>query len=381
MNILIVRLSSFGDVLFTTPLLNALRREHPNARIDFVVQRKFRQAIECHPAVGRVIEYPASKNRLPLRELGRFAAELRRTRYDVAIDLHNVASSAASLLVARTRRRVGNARQRLSRLYSLRCRFDDANRTARIHAAKTALMYGVEAALLSTAVLDEPLQLDFFTPPGTAAAVDRFLARHGLAGIELAGINPGGSYPFKRWRPEGFAAVADFVSANYDLPILLFGGPSEKRVAAEVAERTSVPVVDTTELSLYEAFELIGRLRLLVTNDSAPLHVAAARGVPTVGLYGPANFRKYSPLSACAIPLRAVRTPEIEALPNAVQRNDPRCFGELAVTEVLAACQQLLGVPRPGYAVQAISPSELLRNAATPSLSPGLRPGVLERVV
>ncbi|MCA9239360.1 MAG: glycosyltransferase family 9 protein [Planctomycetales bacterium] len=351
MNILLVRLSSFGDILFTTPVIDAIHRAHPGAQVDVVTYQRFAGALEHHPGVRRLL-------RLPKKSLGqafkscrvgaftrgfsRFASELRAERYDLAVDLHNVTDSSLVARLARAAHRVGNRRQTLSTGFRTRCGFDDRNETAHEHAAVSNLRYLVDAGVLDEQSLTEPPRLSFYTPQDARQNVDRYLAENDLAGRQLVGLNPGGSYEYKRWPPERFAEVGAYLQQQLGSPVLLFGGPAEREVVSRVAAGIPGPVVDTSALPMFDAFELISRLRLFVTNDSAPLHIAAAARVPAVGLYGPANFEKFYPLSDLIEPV-LVDVPCRPCTPKqgrACRHRD--CFGRMTVQRVCGICDVVL---------------------------------------
>lgn len=352
MRVLLIRLSSLGDVLFTTPAISALAERYPGVRIDFATYKRFGGALAHHPLVDRLLLLPkkqisAAAKRGAVAEASRtlsaFISELRAERYDLIVDLHNVTDSALVARGARGERRVGNSRQPLSRLFSDRFDFDDRNETGREHSAFSNLRYLVEAGWLGNELLQTEPRLAFHTPESAKQNVDRFLHDHQLQGRELIGLNPGGSYEYKRWPASRFAEVGARLQAQTGMPLLLFGGPSEQEAVQRVASGIPGPVIDTSPLPFFEAFELISRLRLFVTNDSAPLHVACAAGTPTVGLYGPANFDKFYPLSPSA---RAVKV-DVPCRPcqpkqgRACAHRD--CFLQLTTARVVAACEDLLG--------------------------------------
>lgn len=352
MRILLIRLSSFGDIVLATPTIAALAKRYPHAHIDFVTYDRFRAALEHHPGVDRLLTLPKRRIRGAFKSwkllgaaggIRRFVRELRREQYDLVVDLHNVTDSALVGLLARGAHKAGARRQVLTTPFHTRTEFDDRNETATHHAAVTNLWYLVEAGWLQEHDVPAAPALEFHTPPAAKRNVDHFLMDNGLAGRALAGFNPGGSYAYKRWPAERFAEVANSVHERYGMPLLLFGGPAERDVVSEVSARiTAAPVINTCDLSLYEAFELISRLRLFVTNDSAPLHVAAAAGTPTVGLYGPANYRKFAPLAPTVTPVM-VDVPCRPCTPSVGRACDHRsCFANITVARVQEACAALL---------------------------------------
>lgn len=351
MRILLIRLSAFGDILFCTPLLAALRKKYPDADIDVAVDARFRHALEHHPAVSRQILVPGRECRQLIRSLRLFPAavavrqllaSLRSREYDVAIDLHSATTSTLTAIASRAKLRVGNRRQTLAWPFGKRCAINDGRESATLHSAETYIQYAVEAGLLLPSDVPESLRLTYYGPPHAKQNVDQFLAQHGFLNEEAVGINPGGSYPAKRWSEEGFARISEFLHQRVGRPILLFGSSAEAAIVQRIASASRVPTIDTTSLPLCEAFELIGRLRLFVTNDSAPLHIAAALGTPAVGLYGKINFAKYYPLSPSIISLRSTPTAGTRRHALRDPREDRQHFGQIAEETVCRACEQIL---------------------------------------
>jgi lipopolysaccharide heptosyltransferase II len=347
--ILLIRLSSLGDIILATPAIRALRNRFPDGRIDFVVYDRFASSLAHHPELGRLLLLPKKKlkEHLARREfrlfwatLRAFIADLRSVRYDYVIDLHNVTDSALTALFARSRIKAGHKRQLLSLLFQVRSSFDTGFASATMHAAEANLRFLIDAGCLDEADLPAKPRLEYSLPQSAAGEVDAYLAEQGLGGKLLMGVNPCASYEFKRWNAERFAAVADFLAESYGSTILLFGSPAEQPIVRQVMAAMRNPAVDTSHLTAYQAFELIGRLRLFVTNDSAPMHIAAALGVPLVALHGPINVRKFYPLTDVG---RGI-SKDLPCLPcKDIARCESRlCFEQVTVEEVCEACRDLL---------------------------------------
>ena len=348
MNILLVRLSSFGDIVLTTPVIKALRRRYPDASLDFALYDRFNAALSEHPEIDRLLVLPKKKLKQLLgqrrylaflRELIGFVSELRRKKYDQVIDLHNVTESALVALLARGGVKTGNRRQLLTLLFDKRLAIDDGFSTAKSHVAYTNLSYLQAAGLLGESDLPAAPRLEFFLPAAAVAEVDAYLREHGLEGKRLAGVNPCASYDFKRWNEAGFAAVADHL-AESGYTVLIFGSPGEQAIVQRVIDGMKQKALDTSHLTLFQAFELIRRLKLFVTNDSAPMHIASAFDTPLVAIHGPINVRKFGPLSGHAVSL----TRELPCLPCKSSRDcaDRTCFDSVTAEEVSAACDRLL---------------------------------------
>lgn len=347
--ILLIRLSSLGDIILTTPAIRALRNRYPDGRIDFVAYDRFASSLAHHPELGRLLLLPKKKlkEQLVRREFGAFLrtlcafiTDLRSTRYDYVIDLHNVTESALTALLARGRIKAGHKKQLLSLLFSVRSSFDIGFASATMHSTEANLRFLTDAGCLDKTDLPDKPRLEFFLPDCAAAEVDAYLAGQGLKDKLLMGVNPCASYDFKRWNPERFAAVADFLSETYGCTLLLFGSPTEQPVVRQVMSAMKNQAIDTSHLSVFQAFALIGRLRLFVTNDSAPMHIAAALGVPLVALHGPINTNKFSALTDVG---RGI-SKDLPCLPcKDIARCQSRlCFEQVTVDEVCEACRDLL---------------------------------------
>jgi len=349
MNILLIRLSSFGDIVLTTPAIRALRSRYPDARIDFAVYDRFAATLAHHPGIDNLYLVPKKQLKQQLAEgnyrgfwliMRKFIQEIREVPYDYIVDLHNVTESALVAIAAKGRVKVGHRKQLLSLLFTVRSRFDIGFASATMHAAESALSFLVDAGCLAKADLPEKPRLEFIVPSGTAAGVDEYLRQQELTGKRLIGINPCASYDFKRWSPERFAAVADYLATEFGYTVLLFGSPAEQAVVQQVMNAMRRPAVDTSSLPIFQAFELIRRLELFVTNDSAPMHIAAAFGTPLVALHGPINVKKFSPLTDRARSM----SKQLPCLPCKDIKKCPSrdCFGLVTVEEVCAACRDLL---------------------------------------
>lgn len=347
--ILIVRLSSLGDIIMTTPAIRALRERYPDAQIDFVVYDRFSASLSNHPEVHRLFLLPKKKLKEHLAHkqfvqfaqlLLNFIRDLRATQYDFVVDFHNVTESALTALFARGRIKAGHNKQLLSLFFKVRSNFDIGFASATLHSAESNLRFLVDAGCLTQSDLPEKMRLEFFTPAETIREVDEYLANLGLCDKLIMGVNPCASYDYRRWDSSRFAAVADFLTETYGCTVMLFGSPAEQHTVRQVMEVMKNSAVDTSHLTAFQAFELIRRLRLFVTNDSAPMHIAAALGTPLVAIHGPINVKKFAPLSDVA---RSI-TKDLPCLPckKVSECTSQVCFEQVTAEEVCLTCRELL---------------------------------------
>lgn len=277
--ILIARLSSIGDVVLTTPVIRAVRRRFPEARIDFVIKREFAELVRTNPHLTTVYEYD---KRSGLRGLFALAAQLRANRYDLFADIHN------------------NFRTRLLRLLT---------RPARV--VTYSKQIGVRTLLVATGInrygpiqqvpdrYIEPLRvfgvendaqgLELFPTPKHRARVSALWREAGLHDADLAiGFGPIAAHALKQWPVERFVAVGRTLAQRYHARIVLFGGPNDcEQVAHLAAQLPNVPINLCGRVSLLEAAAAIERCAVFVGNDTGTVHIAAAVQRPVVVLFGP----------------------------------------------------------------------------------------------
>jgi heptosyltransferase-2 len=275
---LVVQTSFLGDVVLTTPLLRELARRGP---VDVVVRPDAAAILSGHPDVRRVVVYDKRGRDAGLGRLWRLARLLRAGGpYAAAYMAQGSPRSAALALLAGCRERVGFDSSRQARpLYTRVVRF----RRDRHHAERRWALACPDAEPDAAAIRPRLQPHD-----DERAMVDALLGTVPAIAADPAGfvtVAPGSVWATKRWPfyPELAALLADA------WPVVVVGGPGDRELAAAiVAACPPARALDATgRLSLLASAELLGRARLLVTNDSAPLHLASAVGTPTLAVFGP----------------------------------------------------------------------------------------------
>jgi len=301
-NIALVKLSSLGDVVHALPAAAALRARLPGARVVWIVERHEAAILRGNPAVDEVLPADTRGWRRARTPVGAAAAlggvaELRRhlrdARFDVAIDLQGLVKSGLLTAATRAPLRIGfsaaHCRERLNALFTNRRVSPPA---AARHVVEQCLAL-LEPLGVSASPVEFPLPLDL----GAQARIDEFLKRVGLkARSRLVVVNPGAGRPDKRWPAERFAAVAGRLTAEAGASVLVVWGPNELTLAEAVVGRSEpgrallAPPTDLGEL-----IALLKRASVVVGGDTGPVHLAAALGVPCVGLYGPTSVERNGP--------------------------------------------------------------------------------------
>jgi lipopolysaccharide heptosyltransferase II len=260
---------------------------------------------------------------------------VRRGRYDLVVDLHGQLRSGLYALASGAPVRLGFAGWREGAWAAYTDRVAEPTRER--HAIDRYLWFGERLGFRP----GEP-DLAIRLPPETEAAAEALLARHGLAGRDLAIIAPGTVWETKRWGAEGFAAAARHLAAR-GLGVLLAGAPADRPRAAAVAALAPAALDLTGETSVGLLAALIARARLCVTNDSGPMHIAVALGTPVVSVFGPTNPVRTGPYRH---PESVVRT-GIACSPCYIRTlrrcpNAHRCLAELPPAPVVAAIDRAL---------------------------------------
>jgi heptosyltransferase-2 len=169
------------------------------------------------------------------------------------------------------------------------------------------------------------------------------LAEHGIQSDDfLLGINPGAAFgSAKRWYPERFAEVARQLAGLKNAKVVIFGGPGETDIAAEIQQCLGGDCLNLSgTTSLRGLMALIRHCRLFITNDSGPMHIAAAFGVPLVAIFGSTDHATTAPYTDRAVIVRK----DMECAPCKLREcpTDHRCMQAVTAADVVTAAQQLL---------------------------------------
>lgn len=284
MNILIVRLGSLGDIIHAIPAAAAVRRAHPDARIDWLVDVRHRDLLELVPVIDRRIAVNTSGAGSVLE----IVRELRRGAYDAAIDLQGLLKSAVLARLSGARRVIGFPapllRERAARLFYTETAGEPAPHV--IDKNLSALK------ALGIRVPDVEFPLEDRKPEIAADA----RARLGIGPHDrFAIINPGAAWPNKRWPPVYFAEVARALAARHNLRSIVLWGPAEEQLAQDVVAASEGAAAASPPTTIADLVSLTKAAAVMISGDTGPMHVAGAAGTPLVGIFGPTDPGRNGP--------------------------------------------------------------------------------------
>ena len=285
-HILFIKPSSLGDIVHAMPACTAIRRAYPKARLTWLVKHQWAGLVERIDGVDRVWPVESTFN-------GWFSqvSLLRAERFDLVVDLQGLFRSAAIGWFSGSPLLVGfaNGREGSPWFYSRRVPVPQLE----MHAVDRYLLL---AKAVGAGESGTP-EFRFRIPQTDYEEVDRLLSRSGMTlGTSWIAMNVSARWPTKRWPAASFAEVADRLQQERCGAVVLIGGPDEREDVAEVRRIMKTPVIDlagATTVGLLPA--LLSRASLLITNDSGPMHVAAAVGTPIVALFGPTSAARTGP--------------------------------------------------------------------------------------
>jgi heptosyltransferase-2 len=331
-----------GDALISLPALEALRKQFPEAEIVLLSKPWVSEVYWHYPAMFRQMIYdPAEKHR-GLKGLGRLTDDIRTEHFDLAILFQNAFQAAWIAWRSRIPVRVGYARD--GRRWLLSNPVDVPPRGAYGHEAYYYLNLLFRAGLIERPEPVKPLhEARLVMREAELSWAAKRLQSLRLDGPRfLVGIHPGASFgPAKRWPAERFAALADLAIGGLRADVLIFGSAAEVPLAEEIARSMKrAPAVLAGKTSLTQMMALLAHCQLVVTNDSGPMHLAAALGLPQVAVFGSTDERGTGPLNLHA---RVVKHP-VPCSPCGLRDCpiDFRCMESVTPKEVFEAAMEVV---------------------------------------
>jgi lipopolysaccharide heptosyltransferase II len=349
--ILLVRLRLIGDVVFTTPVIRALRRHFADAHLAYLVEPLAEPVIRANPHLDEIIVAPRRRGAARMADDVRVAARLRRERFDIAIDLHGGPRGAWFTWASRAPTRIGYATAGRSWMYT-----DAVPRPADLGPMHSVLKQWALLQPLGIGPAD-PMRdaVEMPLDQSARAAVDRWLADAGIRPADpLVVLHVSAGNPFRRWPAGAFASlVADLARRDPSRRFVLTSGPSDASAAQAIADRAREQLgprpaaIVHGQFAIDELRALSERAAVYIGGDSGPLHIASTTTTPVVALFGPTLAERSMPwrdrrwfaeaVDAGPLPCRPCRQRTCEP-------GDFRCLTRIAPERVADAVERALGV-------------------------------------
>jgi len=321
--ILIIKPSAFGDIIHSLPVLAAIKKRFPHASVHWVVAEGLHRFLAGHPLIDRLWIFRKEAWKRPgaatLSEVFSFVAGLRRERFDVSIDLSGLLRSGVITGLAGARYKIGFKES------------DEGSPFFYNHKISVDMeTHAIERYLQTARYIGCPV--DKVEYPMAPVNGKTRLEEEGLLPPEYCVMAPSAGKEANRWPAERFGRLA----ARLPLPSVMIGGPGDAAVVAEAVRHARGKGVDAAgKTSLMDLVALLDKACFLVTNDTGPMHLAAARNTPVFAIFGPANPARTGPYGAIHTVIRR----DLDCSP--CYRWKPcshwRCMEEIGVEEVFAA--------------------------------------------
>lgn len=273
--ILVIKLRAIGDVLLSTVVLKNLRHNFPSAKIDFLTEPPSKDIIDGNPFVDELIIFEREKN-----SLKKFY-ELRKRKYDLVIDLFCNPRSALMTFITGAKYRVGYAFRGRGYAYNIKLK------------PRKEVYHNVEFNLdalrfIGLEIIDKEIYMPIKEEDENFA--EKFWKENNLNGKTVIALNPSGTWETKRWGLEKFAKLGDEIAKNFKAEILiLWGNQKEFEDAQKISSMMEIKPIIPPKTNLKQMASILKRCSFMISNDSAPMHIATAVGTPTLGIYGPTN--------------------------------------------------------------------------------------------
>ncbi len=312
--ILIIKPSSLGDIIHSLPFLNSIRRCFPEASIHWIVSKEYEELLKDHPMIQRIwMIDKASWKKVTrffktLKEILLLTEELRKERFDLVVDLQGLLRSGVIAFLTRSSLRIGfdEAREGSRFLYTERVK-GGKDEHAVFRYLRIAEFLGCD-----TETIEFPLPDDGIRP----------------FDFDYAVIVPSARWKTKVWSPERFGELASLL----DIRSVVVGSSSDISLAEEVVRYSRGRAISLAgRTGIRELISLIRHAKFMISNDSGPLHIASALGIPVFAIFGPTSPRRTGPFGNKSVIIRA----DIECSPCFKKRcRSMRCMELIGVRDV-----------------------------------------------
>lgn len=325
-----------GDAIMTTPVIRAVRKNYPNATVTVLAKPWVIPVYENNPYVDKIMVYDANNRHKKGFGTLRLARDLKKHQFDLAVLMQNAFEAGLLSFLSGIKERVGYNTDGRGLLLNRGIKLDPALKKGHLIDYYIGILKGA-------GLFDDGRDLDLFLCESDRAFAKHFLEKEKFdLSRPVIGINPGATGgTAKQWFPERYAQICKKLAQKFNVKVLIFGGPQDTALGEYIAGLSNgscINIAGTT--SLGQAFALIEKCSLFVTNDSGLMHAAAALNVNQVAVIGSTDYIATSPSNENSVMVR-VPVPCSPCLKD-VCPTDHQCMNNISVDQVMETCETLL---------------------------------------
>ena len=333
-NILIVNVNWIGDVIFSTPFINTVRRNYPESRIACLLHPRCFEVLKGNPRIDEIIIYDEEGVHKSLIGKLKLIASLRKRGFDIAFMLHRSFTKALMVFLSGARERVGYPTKSRGIFLTMPVEIPDEEVHKVEYFLNLARAYGMDLPEVS---------YEFFITDADRRRIRDLLNESGIGDKDLLAILcPGGNWDPKRWPKEDFARLADMIIERLGAKVVISGARKDIALAGTIKGiMKNGPVILCGSTDLKGLGALMERSNLVVANDTGPMHIAVAMNANVIALFGPTspkltgpygrgNYRIISKNEECEVPCYDLTC------------TDNRCMSLITVEEVFNAAKEML---------------------------------------
>lgn len=332
--ILIVNVNWVGDIIFSTPFIRAVRDAHPDSYIACLVHPRCKEMLYLNPRINDIIVYDEKGRHRGFFGKIPLVMELRRRKFDTAFILHRSFTKSLLAYLAGIKERIGYPTK--NRAFILTKTVEEPSHE----------VHKVEYFLNIARACRIPVKdasYEFFVNDANRDFIDGFLKRSGADEKKpLVVICPGGNWDPKRWPGENFARLSDIIADKFNADIAIAGAKKDEALAMTISDMMKhKPIITCGQTTLTELGALLEKARLVIANDTGPMHMAVAMKTRVIALFGPTspkltgpygkgNYKVISKHEECDIPCYDVTC----------KKN--RCMEAIKVEDVLKVVEEMI---------------------------------------
>jgi len=356
--ILVIQTAFIGDVILVTPLLETIASEFSSAQLAIVTTPKGAEILASNPHISQIILYDKKGRDKGFLKFFELVKKIKEKNFDVGVIPHRSLRSSLLAYLAKIPTRIGFVTSSGSFLLTKKVPY---------LRAKHEVERNLDLAILGLGIKEIKRKLRIYLTDEEKDFAQKLLAEHSLESQEpnteenrqgtkdkrkkdddfLVGFAPGSVWATKRWTTDGYAQVGDELSKRYQAKIIIFGSKDDVEIADEIGSKMKIPpIIAAGKTNLKELSALIARCRLLVTNDTAPMHIARAFDIATVAIFGPTTLDiGFGPYGKNFV---VVERAGLECRPCSLHgpskcpKKHFACMKEISSEDVILACQKLV---------------------------------------